>query len=73
MTAEFDIAMDQDAFQKSLKNVNDDARVINIDGGNHAQFGWDGPQKGEGEATLSILTQQTLVIFYILQFIEGLD
>jgi len=73
ITAEFDIAMDQEKFQDSLQYVNDDAQVIEISGGNHAQFGWYGPQKGDGEATLSTITQQNLTIYYILQFFGSLN
>ena len=73
ITAEYDLNMDQEAFNDSLKYVNDDTEFINIDGANHAQFGWYGPQKGDGEATISTLTQQNLVIQYILDFIENQD
>lgn len=69
ITAEFDLGMDQDKFDQQLKYVNDDTVMHHILGGNHAQFGWYGPQKGDGDAVISTLTQQNLVIQYILDFI----
>jgi hypothetical protein len=68
--AEFDLGMDPEAFDESLQYVNDQNTIISIDGGNHAQFGWYGPQKGDGEAIISTIVQQDLVIQYILDFIE---
>lgn len=70
ITAEFDIAMDQEAFDQSLQNVNSDTEVVDISGGNHAQFGWYGPQKGDGEATISTLQQQSIILGAILDFIN---
>jgi dienelactone hydrolase len=34
------------------------ARYVPIEGGNHAQMGWYGPQAGDGEATISREAQQ---------------
>lgn len=67
--AEFDIALDEAKFNDSLKYTNDDKVIIEIDGGNHAGFGWYGPQKGDGEAEISIIDQQQLVLQAILNFI----
>lgn len=69
IAAEFDLGMDPIAFDESLQYVSDENTIINIDGGNHAQFGWYGPQRGDGEATITTLDQQNLVIQYILDFI----
>jgi hypothetical protein len=70
ITAEFDIAMDQEKFDESLQYVNDSNILFNIEGGNHAQFGWYGEQKGDGEATLTTLEQQNIVVDQIINFIE---
>ena len=35
---------------------------VEIEGGNHAQMGWYGPQAGDNEATISREDQQQLVI-----------
>ncbi|MGD9910643.1 MAG: alpha/beta hydrolase [Candidatus Izemoplasmatales bacterium] len=70
LTAEFDLGMDQTKFDESLQYVNDNAIVFDIIGGNHAQFGWYGPQKGDGEADITTLDQQDIVIAKIIDFIQ---
>jgi hypothetical protein len=35
---------------------------VPIEGGNHAQFGWYGPQRGDGEAALSRPDQQAKIV-----------
>jgi len=70
ISAEHDLGMDPEAFDDSLKYVNDDNEIFNIIGGNHAQFGWYGHQKGDGEAEISTITQQNLVIVKILDFLN---
>ncbi len=69
LAAEHDLGMDPEAFNDSMKYVNDNNTVINIDGGNHAQFGWYGPQKGDGEAEMETITQQNLVVGYIIDYL----
>jgi len=44
-----------------------DSRWDEIDGGNHAQFGWYGPQSGDGEATMSREDQQAQIVANTLQ------
>ena len=38
------------------------ATFVPIEGGNHAQFGWYGPQQGDNEATITREEQQEQVI-----------
>lgn len=45
------------------------ARFVPIAGGNHAQFGWYGPQSGDNEATLSREEQQSRVVQATLELI----
>ncbi len=71
ISAEYDIAMDQEKFDESLQYLNEDKLIIDIEGGNHAQFGWYGPQKGDGEATIDTQSQQDLVIDLILDFLNN--
>jgi len=71
ITAEFDLGMDEQAFTDSLQYVGDNFTIVNIEGGNHAQFGWYGPQKGDGEALISTLEQQTQVIQLLLDFFQS--
>lgn len=70
ITAEFDIQMNQEEFDNSLQYVNDDYIQYEVIGGNHAQFGWYGPQKGDGEATITTLEQQNEVFLVILDFLN---
>lgn len=50
-----------------------DARWVAIEGGNHAQFGWYGPQPGDNPATVSRETQQQHVIDATVALLEELD
>ena len=47
-----------------------DARFIVIEGGNHAQFGWYGPQYGDNKATISRPAQQEQIVEATLEFLE---
>ena len=42
---------------------------IEMDGANHAQFGWYGEQPGDGEATISRKEQQAIILENTLSFI----
>ena len=44
-----------------------------IAGGNHAQFGWYGPQGGDNEATISRDDQQAQVVQGTLELLQGLE
>lgn len=43
--------------------------VVKIEGGNHAQFGNYGPQKGDPDATITAMEQQSIAIMAIVDFI----
>ncbi len=45
---------------------------ISIEGGNHAQFGWYGDQRGDNEALLSRHEQQELIVTNTVDFLSGL-
>ena len=47
-------------------------RWVPIEGGNHAQMGWYGPQGGDGTATISREAQQAEVIDATLQLLTQL-
>ena len=53
------------------KLVSGNYSEVVIDGGNHAQFGNYGKQKGDGEADISAEEQQTQTIQAIRKFING--
>ena len=44
-----------------------------IEGGNHAQFGWYGPQEGDNPATISREEQQTQVVTAMLELLENIN
>ena len=46
----------------SLKLLPPDTTRVEIQGGNHAQFGWYGPQPGDNEASISRQHQQEQVV-----------
>ena len=55
------------------KNIDYTENVIIIDGGNHAQFGNYGKQKGDPDATISSEEQQNIAVDEILKFIKKRD
>jgi dienelactone hydrolase len=50
-----------------------DTRWVEIGGGNHAQFGWYGPQPGDGEATISREDQQAQVVAGTVQTLRQIS
>jgi len=51
-----------ETFESSLARLPPDARLVRIEGGNHAQFGYYGPQKGDGVPTASREAQQAVTL-----------
>ena len=49
-----------------------DTQWTAIQGGNHAQFGWYGPQSGDNEATISREEQQAQIVEATLQLLRQL-
>ena len=49
-----------------------DTQFVQIEGGNHAQMGWYGPQGGDGVASISREAQQAQVIDATLRLLSGL-
>jgi hypothetical protein len=50
-----------------------DTAFIPIEGGNHAQFGWYGPQAGDLPATISHTEQQARVVAATVALLESLE
>ncbi|MGC9400661.1 MAG: alpha/beta fold hydrolase [Anaerolineae bacterium] len=48
-------------------------RWVVMEGGNHAQFGWYGPQPGDGEATISRRDQQAQVVAATIAFLNEIE
>jgi len=51
----------------------DGTTYLQIEGGNHAQFGWYGEQQGDGVATITREVQQEIVINAIVEFLKGIQ
>lgn len=63
-----------DQIRNSQDLLPETTRWFPIEGGNHAQFGWYGPQNGDNPATISREEQQSQTleaIFEVLQQIDG--
>ena len=50
-----------------------DTQWTAVEGGNHAQFGWYGPQSGDDEATISREEQQAKIVAATLQLLLQLN
>jgi Alpha/beta hydrolase family len=61
-----------DVFEASLARMPADTVLVEIEGGNHAQFGDYGPQKGDGTASISREQQQRLTVEEILDVLGRL-
>lgn len=65
-----DTVLDKEALEKARSLLPEDTKYIVIEGGNHAQFGYYGPQKGDGKASISLLEQQKITVDEILALID---
>ena len=68
-----DSVLNSDAFNDTKVLLPPDTLLLELEGGNHAQFGWYGPQKGDGIATMSREKQQELTLNAILSLIQNLQ
>ncbi len=62
----------QEKIAASIPLLPQDTIFYPIQGGNHAQFGWYGPQSGDFPAEITREDQQLLVLDQLLLFIESL-
>jgi hypothetical protein len=56
--------------KKSEEKLPVSTQWTKIIGGNHAQFGWYGPQSGDGTATISRLDQQNAIVQATVSFLQ---
>ena len=56
----------------SLKQLPPDTIRLEINGGDHAQFGWYGPQSGDNPATISREEQQKITVNATVQMLAKL-
>lgn len=64
-----DRGMDRTAFEASKAKMPADSAYMDIQGGNHAQFGNYGVQKGDGTATISREEQQQVTVNAIVHLL----
>jgi len=49
-----------------------ETRYVEIEGGNHAQYGWYGSQRGDNEAKISREEQQSIIVEETVEFLEDI-
>jgi pimeloyl-ACP methyl ester carboxylesterase len=69
LTGQFDEVLDQTSLENSEDLLPNDSVSFEITGGNHAQFGWYGVQKGDGTSTITTQEQQDIIVNQIINFI----
>ena len=62
--------MDMEAFINDRSNVPANAEEFVIEGGNHAQFGSYGKQKGDGESSITGEAQIAITVDVIVSFVQ---
>ncbi len=62
-----------DEVRASRSLLPENTEWVQIDGGNHAQFGWYGPQDGDQPATVSREAQQQLVVAASVALLERVE
>lgn len=65
-----DEVINKDKFDDSLVNYSN-YQMSEINGGNHAGFGWYGKQKGDGTATITTIDQQNQIIDIIILYLNS--
>lgn len=66
-----DLVVGAQKYEKVLKTLPEDAIIVEIDGGNHAQFGSYGAQKGDSPSTVSPDQQLEITVAAIVRFIDN--
>jgi len=69
ISGELDGLATPEKIAQSVGLLPDNTQWVNIEGGNHAQFGWYGDQKGDNLADISREEQQLLVSQSILDYL----
>ncbi len=65
-----DGVLDMDTYEECKENLPEDFEEVIIEGGNHANFGYYGEQKGDGEATIDRAEQISLAVQSVVSFIK---
>lgn len=69
ITAENDGLLEQSQLDSAEERQPSDVVYFEIEGGNHAQFGWYGDQIDDNQATITVEEQQAIILTQILDFI----
>ena len=72
ITGDRDNIIDRDKIRMSRSQLPESARFVEIEGGNHSQFGWYGFQSGDGRATISRNQQMEIVANLTVDFLREL-
>ncbi|MNB63328.1 Alpha/beta hydrolase family protein [compost metagenome] len=67
-----DQVIDREKYSEGRSYLLDNTVYYSLEGGNHAQFGDYGPQKGDGEATITPERQQELTVRTMLDWMGNL-
>jgi hypothetical protein len=66
-----DKVLDIEALESGRALLPEETTYLKLRGGNHAQFGYYGPQRGDGDALITLLEQQEMTVSAILSFIDN--
>ncbi|MBN2219745.1 MAG: alpha/beta hydrolase [Kosmotogaceae bacterium] len=64
-----DKVLDIEALESGRALLPEGTTYVALLGGNHAQFGYYGPQRGDGDAFITLLEQQEMTVSAVLSFI----
>lgn len=70
--AQFDGLTSLEKIEKSMALLPPDTTFVEIQGGNHAQFGMYGEQKGDQKATISTKQQQDIMVEDTIKWLEAM-
>lgn len=73
MTASNDEVLDSTKYYQAKDYMPTRTTSVEIKGGNHAEFGSYGAQKGDGSATISNKEQQIKISTYIVEWLDSLE
>lgn len=73
ITASNDGVLNSEKYQEAKGYMPEETAYIEINGGNHANFGMYGKQKGDSTATISNEDQQAKISTYIVEWLDNLE
>lgn len=65
--------MGVDGILGSFELLPEDAFIYEIEGANHAQFGWYGPQPGDNEPQIGHVEQEEEILSATVEFLESIE